>query len=223
MSDYENARAELVDACHKVYEKGFVTAYDGNLSARLDSERILITPSGKCKGEIEAADLLEIDYRGNLVGGRGKVSTEAKIHLLAYTKRKDIDAVIHCHPVYSTAFATAGEGFTRGVFPEVILALGKVPLCKYGTPSTEELPNSMLPYIEFSWAMLFENHGAITFGKNIKGAYYRMEKLEQSAKTLYIARTLGREKNLPLLKVKQLYNIAESTYGIKIDPRNRVD
>lgn len=164
-SDSVNLRAELVEVCHRVYEKGFVTAYDGNLSARLDSERILITPSGKCKGEVEESDLLEIDYKGNVISGYGKASTESKIHLLAYNKRKDVDAVIHAHPIYSTAFATAGEGFTRGVFPEVILSLGKVPLCKYGTPSTDELPDSMLPYIDYSWAMLFENHGAITLVK----------------------------------------------------------
>lgn len=216
-------RYELTSACRQVYEKGFVSAYDGNLSARIDSERILITPSGKCKGEIEEGDLLEIDYKGILTNGNGKVSTEVLIHLLAYNNRPDINSVIHCHPIYSTAFATAGEGFTRAVFPEVVLALGKVPLCKYSTPSTEELPDSISPYIDYSWAFLLENHGAVTLGKTIKGAYYRMEKLEHSAHTLFIARMIGREKTIPLIKLKELYAIAESTYGIKIDKRNRMD
>lgn len=216
-------RKELTEICHKVYEKEFVVAYDGNLSVRMDDKRILITPSGKNKGDVEEKDLLEIDYHGNLLQGEGKVSTEAKIHLVAYQKRPDVSAVIHCHPVYSTAFATIGEGLMRPIFPEVILSLGKVPLCKYGTPSTDDLPNSMLPYIEFAWALLLENHGAVTFGKNIKGAYFRMEKLEHAAKTIYIARTMGREKNLPVSKLKELYSLAEEVYGIKIDKRNRFD
>lgn len=216
-------RKELTDICHKVYEKGFVSAYDGNLSARIDDSRILITPSGKCKGEIEENDLLEIDNYGRLLNGNGKVSTEAKIHLIAYNNRKDINAVIHCHPVYSTAFASIGEGFTRPIFPEVILSLGKVPLCKYATPSTDELPNSMLPFIEWAWALLLENHGAVTFGKNIKGAYFRMEKLEHAAHTIFAARLLGREKAIPLNKLKELYSISEEVYGIKIDKRNRMD
>lgn len=216
-------RKELTDICHKVYEKGFVSAYDGNLSARIDDYRILITPSGKCKGEIEENDLLEIDNTGRLLSGNGKVSTEAKIHLIAYNNRKDIDAVIHCHPVYSTAFASIGEGLTRPVFPEVVLSLGKVPLCKYATPSTDELPNSMLPFIEWAWALLLENHGAVTFGKNIKGAYFRMEKLEHAAHTLFAARLLGHEKTIPLNKLKELYSISEEVYGIKIDKRNRMD
>lgn len=215
-------KSELVKYCHKVYEKGFVSAYDGNLSAKIDDQRILITPSGKCKGEIEEDDLLEVDLTGKLLSGKNKISTEAKIHLLAYQKRKDIAAVIHCHPIYATAFATAGEGFTRPVFPEVILSLGKVPLCKYATPSTDALPDSMLPFIDYSWAMLFENHGAVTFGKNLKGAYFRMEKLEHAAHTLFAARMLGREKTIPLIKVNELYSIAKSTYGINIDERNKV-
>jgi L-fuculose-phosphate aldolase len=218
-----SVRRELVEICHKVYSKGFVSAYDGNLSVRIDDNKILITPSGKCKGDIEEDDLLEIDINGNLLNGTGKISTEVKIHLTAYQKRNDVRAVIHCHPVYATAFAIIGEGLMRPVFPEVILSLGKVPLCKYGTPSTDELPNSMLPYIDFVWALLLENHGAVTFGKCIKGAYYRMEKLEWAAHTISVARTIGREKSLPLNKLKDLYSISEEVYGIKIDKRNRFD
>lgn len=216
-------RQELTEICHKVYEKGFVAAYDGNLSVRIDEKRILITPSGKNKGDVEETDLLEIDYHGNLLQGEGKVSTEAKIHLTAYEKRPDVSAVIHCHPVYSTAFATIGEGLMRPIFPEVVLSLGKVPLCKYGTPSTDDLPNSMLPYIDYVWALLLENHGAVTLGKNIKGAYFRMEKLEHAAKTIYLARTMGRERNIPISKLKELYSLAEEVYRIKIDKRNRFD
>ncbi|OGU54486.1 MAG: hypothetical protein A2V66_01025 [Ignavibacteria bacterium RBG_13_36_8] len=216
-------RSELTRTCRKVYEKGYVSAYDGNLSARIDREKILITPSGKCKGEIEEKDFIEIDYKGNKISGEGKVSTEVLIHILAYEKRNDVNCVIHCHPVYATAFATAGEGMTRPVFPEFVLALGKVPICKYSTPSTEELPGSMMPFMEYSWAFLLENHGAVTLGKTIKGAYFRMEKLEHAAHTLFVARLIGREKTIPIVKLKELYSIAESTYGVKIDKRNRMD
>lgn len=218
-----SVKSELVEYCRKVYQKGYVAAYDGNLSVRLDTERILITRSGVNKGEVKEEDLVEVDYDGNLLSGNGKASTETKIHLLAYKNRKDVNAVIHCHPIHATAFATIGEGFTQPVFPEVVLSLGKVPLCKYSTPSTEELPKSMQPYIDYAWAMLLENHGAVTFGKTLKGAYYRMEKLEHAAHTLFVARSMGRERTIPLLKLKELYNIAESTYGIRINKNERMD
>ena len=216
-------KSELVEYCHKVYEKGYVAAYDGNLSVRLDDERLLITRSGVNKGDVQEEDLVEVDYDGNLLDGNGKASTETKIHLLAYKNRRDVSAVIHCHPIYATAFATMGEGFTQPVFPEVVLSLGKVPLCKYATPSTDGLPESMEPHIDYAWALLLENHGAVTFGKNLKGAFFRMEKLEHAAQTLHTVRSMGREKIIPLLKLKELYNIAESTYGIKINKKSRMD
>lgn len=214
---------ELVTYCHKVYDKEFVAAYDGNLSLRTPDNTVLITRSAVCKGDLKPEDILEIDLNGKIISGQGKVSTEAKIHLLAYNSRSDVKAVVHTHPPYATAFAAVGERIDRPVFPEVILSLGKIPLCRYGTPSTEELPDSMKPYIDFAWAMLLENHGTVTFGKTIAEAYYKTEKLEHAAKTLFIARTIGREKSLPRNKLKELYDIAETTYGIKIDKRNRLD
>ncbi len=217
------SKEELVKVSHKVYEKGYVAAYDGNLSVRIDENKFWITRSGICKGNVGENDILEIDSQGRLLKGEGKVSTEVKVHLLVYKYRKEINAVVHCHPIYSTAFATAGIKLTQAVFPEVVLGLGKIPLCKYATPSTDELPESMKPYIEFAWVYLLENHGAVTIGKDIWGAYYRMEKLEHSCKTLFLARQLGHEKIIPNLKLKQLYEIAESTYGIKLDKRNRLD
>ncbi len=213
-------KSDLVEACHKVYSKGFVSAYDGNLSVRTNRKTILITPSGKCKGEISEKDLLEIDFKGTLLKGTGKISTESKLHLIAYQKREDINSIIHCHPVHATALATAGEGMTNPVFPEVILSIGPVHLCKYATPSSSELANSTLPYIKFAWALLLENHGAVTFGKNIKEAYFRMEKLEHAAHTLIMTRIIGKEKIISSNKLKQLYSIAEKVYGIKVNKKN---
>ncbi|MHB8579394.1 MAG: class II aldolase/adducin family protein [Ignavibacteriaceae bacterium] len=206
---------ELVEICHRVYEKGFVAAYDGNLSVKITDNNFLITRSEICKGEVTEDDILEIDSKGKILKGKGKITTEAKIHLLAYSKRENINAVVHCHPVYATGFATFGEGFTNYIFPEVILTLGKVPLCEYGTPSTEELSRSMEPYMKDSWALLLKNHGAVTFGKTLKEAYFKMEKLEQSAKILFVARMLGGEKEIPAEKVNELLGIAKTVYGIE--------
>ena len=208
-------RLELVKFCHKVYEKGFVSATDGNLSLRLDSKRILITPSGKNKGEVEPEDLLIIDYFGNKLFGKGKVTTEVKIHLLAYNSRPEVNAVVHCHPVYATAFATAGVDLSQPVFPEVILSIGEIPLCRYGTPSTDELPDSMKPFINYAWAFLLQNHGAVTLGVSIEDAYFKMEKLEHAAQTIFIAKILGGANPLSKENIEKLLSIAEKTYGVK--------
>lgn len=213
-------KSELIEACHKVYNKGFVSAYDGNLSVRTNRNTFFITPSGKCKGDLLEKDLLEIDSHGNVLKGKGKVSTEVKLHLLAYQKREDIKSVIHCHPAHATAMATAGLDMTKPVFPEVILSLGPVPLCKYATPSTNDLAKSILPYIKYCRALLLENHGAVTFGQSISEAYYRMEKLEHAAHTLIITGLIGKVKILSKKNLEELTSLAEKVYEIKINKEN---
>jgi L-fuculose-phosphate aldolase len=213
-------KEKLVEVCHKVYENGFVAAYDGNISARTENNTILITRSGKCKGKITLNDILEIDYNGNILSGNGKASTENKIHLFVYSNRKEVNAVVHCHPPYSTAFALTGEGLTDHYLPEVMLTLGKVPICKYATPSTDQVPESMKPFIENAWALLLANHGAVTLGKDLDDAYYKMEKLEHAAKIIFLAKQLGKPQKLSDESVKELFDIAEKTFGIKQDKRN---
>ena len=219
MSEVEN----LVSVCHKVYQKGFVAASDGNISVITPQNTILITRSGICKGDITEKDILEFDFSGKHLNGEGKITTEFKLHLYSYSKRKDVNAVVHCHPVYATAFALLGEGLVNHYFPEVILTLGKVHLCKYATPSTNDLPLSLEPYINFGWAFLLQNHGALTLGKNLDDAYYKMEKLEHSAKTIFIAKQLGDPEELSHQDVHKLIELSEETYGISQDPRNVFD
>jgi len=213
-------RSTIVEICRRVYDKGFVSAYDGNISVLTENNSILITRSGVCKGDVKESDIIEINFAGEIINGKGKISTEYKIHLYAYSRRPEVNAVVHCHPTYATAFASSGEGLTKPVFPEVILTLGKVPLCKYATPSTDDLPLSMGPYIDYAWAFLFENHGAVTLGKTLRDAYYKMEKLEHAAKTLFVSKLLGGANELPSEKVRELVSVAKSAYGLDIDERN---
>ena len=211
---------KLISVCHKVYSKGFVSAYDGNVSAITENNTILITRSGICKGDVSEKDILEFDFSGRPLKGEGRITTEFKLHLFAYSKRKEVNAVVHCHPVYATAISLLGEGLVKHYFPEVLLTLGKVPLCKYATPSTNDLPISIEPYIDFAWAFLLENHGALTLGKNLDDAYYKMEKLEHAAETIWKARLLGNPKELSSEEINRLIEISEETYGLTQDRRN---
>ena len=211
---------ELVEICRKVYANKFVSAYDGNISVRNSANTFLITRSGICKGEVTSQDILEIDDKGKLLNGSGKVSTENKIHLYIYSKRPEVNAVVHCHPIYASAFAVYGEGLTKHVLPEIVLSLGKVPLCEYATPSTDELFKSFEPHVNYSWALLLQNHGAVTMGKTLMDAYYKMEKLEHTSKIIFLARLLGGEKELHVESVQDLLKISKETYSIDQDIRN---
>lgn len=214
-------RKELVRYCHKVYEKGFVAGTDGNLSVRFSENVVLITRSGISKGDVTEEDILASDFNGNPVYGKGKISTEVKIHIETYKKREDVQAVIHSHPVYATACATAGLSLDVPVFPEIVLSLGRIPVCEYATPSTTGLVESVLQYIEYVNVFLLKNHGAVVFGKNLKEAFYRMEKLEHYAKSIFLMNQIGRIDILSKEKLKELYSLAEKSYGIKLDDRNK--
>jgi L-fuculose-phosphate aldolase len=209
-----SAKKKLVDICHKVYSKGFVAAYDGNISTRTLNNTILITRSGICKGDVTEKDIVEIDLKGIVIAGKNKISTEHKIHLYSYQKRKEVNAVVHCHPVYATAFALLGKGLEEHFLPEVLLTIGKVPLCKYATPSTKQVAENLEPFINYSWAMLLQNHGAITLGKTLDDAYLKMEKLEHAAKTILLARLIGQPKVLSKKNINDLVKLSEITYGI---------
>ena len=113
-----------------------------------------------------------------------------------------------------------GEGLDKHYLPEVFLTIGKVPLCKYATPSTVQVAESLEPYINYSWAMLLQNHGAVALGKNLDDAYFKMEKLEHAAKIIWLAKLVGKPKELSKKNIKDILKIAESTYGIVPDKRN---
>lgn len=210
-----NIRKEIIEVCRRAYEKGFVAAYDGNMSARVSKNSILITPSRKCKGDLCQRDLIEIDTTGKMVLGEGKPSTELKLHLEIYKQRKEINSVCHCHPVFASAFATANVEINVKVLPEAYLTFEEIPVCRYSAPSTEELAESIKPFIKKSNALLLANHGAVTIGKTVMEAYYYMEKLEHTAKTLYLSRALGGAKELDEDELIKLKTLAESVYGIK--------
>lgn len=216
-----SVKKKFIGYCHRVYEKGFVSAFDGNLSQRLNDNSIIITPSAIPKCELKEKDLLTIDIEGSLLHGQGKLSTENKLHTYIYNKRKDVNAVIHCHPLYTSVLSILKKKINFAIFPEVVLTLGRIPICKYSTPSTKEVTSSLEPFIEYSSVFILQNHGAVTLGNDLREAYYKMEKLESFAKILVNALQIGKINYLTKSNLNKLYSISEQTYNIKLHPKNK--
>ncbi|MBC8205189.1 class II aldolase/adducin family protein [bacterium] len=207
MSDVDNAKRRVfLEVCHRIYRKGFAAANDGNVSCRW-SDNFLTTPTGLCKGDLKNDDLIIVDSQGNIVEGKLKPSSELPMHLAIYRLRPDVQAVVHAHPPYCTGFATAGIPLEQCVLPEIVMTLGSVPLTRYGTPSTEEIPSAISEVITKSDAVLLANHGAVTVGKDLMNAYYKLERIEHFAHILFIARQLGGEVRLSPEQVSKLYEL----------------
>jgi len=210
----EKLRYEIVKICHKIYEKGFVVATDGNVSARIDEERIITTPSGLCKGLMEERFLIVTDMDGNKISGETKPSSEIRMHLRAYKEREDVHAVIHSHPPISTAFSIAGVKLAKCVLPEVVLTMGSIPTTEYATPTTDEGPEVIRPYIKDYDAMILDRHGALTVGENLQKAFEKLEKLEHCAHITLMARQLGKVSELSQGQVQKILSLREK-FGIK--------
>ena len=209
----EQLRADIVEAGRRMDARGYVASNDGNISTRLDPDRLLTTPKSVPKGYMTPDMMVIVDYEGRKLAGDRDPSSELPMHLEIYRNRPDVNAVVHAHPPTATGFATAGVPLTRAVLAEVVTTLGSIPIAEYATPSTEELPAAVRKYIKAHDGLLLANHGALALAGDVMSAYYRMETIEHFAKISLVARTLGRGNVLSRGEVDRLQGL-RGMYGI---------
>jgi L-fuculose-phosphate aldolase len=166
-----------------------------------------MTRSEVCKGRVQPGDIVKSDIKGKVMKGKKKLSTEFKLHSFIYQSRKDINAIVHTHPKFATGFAVAGIALDKTVLPEIYLKLGSIPLAKYATPSTDEVPESISKLVMNHSAILLGNHGLVTYAKTLEEAYMLTEKVEQFAQIMFYAKMLGGEKVLTKLQISKLNNL----------------
>ena len=203
MSRIEVAR-EICRAGRRLSAKGLIAGTDGNIAARCAPDRVLVTPAGRDKGELEPGDLVEVDLAGRVVRGPAKPSSELDMHLVIFKQRPDVAAVVHAHPPTATGFAVAGKMLGDGSLAELVTQFGMVPIVPYGAPGTPELGERVRPFAREHDALLLANHGAVTLGPSVEAACYRMESLEQSARILLVARLLGGARPLSPEEIARL-------------------
>ena len=146
------------------------------------------------------------------------------MHMRVFQERPDVNAVVHAHPPVATAFTVAGVELDQYILPEAILTIGNVPTCEYGMPSTMEIPDSLMPYIQKHDAFLLKNHGALTVGNTLLRACFTMEEVEFNAKICKYAMELGAVHEIPndqlkkLMDLRKKMNIPGRHPGIEIEP-----
>src|ERR671912_2202596 len=214
MKAEEQARANIVEVGRRLWERGYVASNDGNVSVRLDEQRLITTPTAVSKGFMTPDMMVITDLEGRKLAGERNASSELKMHLEVYKHRPDVRAVVHAHPPTATGFAVAGIPLDRAVLAEVITTLGSIPIAEYATPSTEELPAAVRKYVKAHDGLLLANHGALTIGPDVYAAYYKMETIEHFAKISLVTRQLGRENLLSRQEVHRLQEL-RGNYGIK--------
>lgn len=201
-------REEMCEVGRRVYNKGFAAANDGNISYRLDENRVLCTPTRVSKGFMKPDDLCIVDMDGNQVSGKRKRSSEILLHLTIMKHRPDVRSCVHCHPPHATAFAVAHEPIPKCTMPEFEVFLGEVAITPYETPGGQKFADTVIPYVKDTDVILLANHGTITAGTDLMDAYFKTEIIDAYCRILLLARQLGAvhyysdEKAAELLRLK---------------------
>ena len=200
-----NSTNQIVQVCRLLYENGWLAACDGNVSMRLDENTILITPSARHKGFLEADEIVTMNFQGE--ARTGTPSSEYPMHLEVYRQCPQAKAVIHAHPPVATAWSIAKpymKELPNSALSEVILAVGKIPIVPYARPGSEELGEKLKPFLPSSRVMVLSRHGSLCWGETLDEAFFGTERLEHVARTLMYAQTISGLSELPYMEIREL-------------------
>jgi L-fuculose-phosphate aldolase len=183
----EAAADTIVRAGRRLGARGLISAGEGNLSVRLDADRLLVTPAGRRKDELEADDLVVVwlghaERDSTSRSGLGPTSDLA-IHLAIHESRPDIGAVAHAHLPAAMGLTLANEAPDPAALPETALLLPRLPLVGLGVPGSAELAGRVAdaliaPPEPLATAVLLARHGAIAVGADPAQAVDRLELVE---------------------------------------------
>ena len=203
-------REDIVRHCRLLHQRGYLAANDGNVSARLGADRILVTPSGVHKGFLEPGDLIIVDLRGRKLSGEREPTGELALHLRALAQRPDATAVVHAHPPLAIAMSLTKKKLD-GILPEVTLSLGRLQVVPYRRPLTDELAKAVAAALEHSDAVILERHGTVAVGRTVSEAYGQTERIEHACQVLWSAYALHTPRPVEESEQRALLKMYESS------------
>lgn len=186
-------KERMCDMGRRMWAKDYTDGNGGNLTVRVGDNLVLCTPTLICKGFMTTDDICLIDLEGNQLAGSRKRTSEAMTHLAIMKRQPKAKACCHAHPPHATAFAVAKVKPPTCLIPEAEVFLGAIAMAEYRTPGTPENAQVVGEAGVDNQAILMENHGVITWGKDIEDAYWKMENTDAYCKTVWIASQLGKE------------------------------
>ena len=208
MIDFTNlSPAEKIIAIGKlIYDKGYNAGKDGNISVRLDSERILITASGALIGFLSEKDLVVVDNNGKAIdsNGKKKPSSEIVLHTGIYKERNDINAVIHAHAPYCISLSMLDIDTENDIYA---VSSGPIPITEIALPSTEESYEKIRPFIKNRSKAILRRHGAVSWGKDLLTAFVKLEETEHFAKSFVNAMAVKNVKPVSEETKQKLFSL----------------
>jgi len=210
----ENLKKLIIETGRELYKQNLTIGTWGNISV-LDSETglIYIKPSGMDYNEINLEDVIVVDKQGKTIEGFRKPSIEMPMHLSIYNARKDVGAIVHYHPIYSSVLAVTGFSLP-GICEDFVQIVGEKVLCaKYALPGSDKLAKNAVASLGNRNAVFLLNHGTLCVGKDIKEAMKVCYVVEKTAHIYILSKSVGKCRIIPEEDIKIMQDFAKNTYG----------
>jgi L-ribulose-5-phosphate 4-epimerase len=210
----ESLKEELVHLHHELPKNNLVVWTGGNISARdFESGLVVIKPSGVRYENMRAADMVVVDLDNRVVDGHLNPSSDTASHLYIYKHLPQVGGVVHTHSPYATAFAAVNQSI-----PVVLTAIadefgGPIPCAGFALIGDEAIGKLVVENIGDSSAILLKNHGVFTVGKNAEAALKAAVMTEENAKTVWLAKQIGKPDEIPADQVQKLHYRYMNIYG----------
>lgn len=187
-------REQICLAGRELRQRGLNVGSEGNISCQLDSSQVLITPTSRDKASLGADQIVRISSQGEILAGTEQPSSEWRLHAAAYAASESLNATVHLHSPYATAFAVAERELPLDRFSELVALLDEVPLLPYAPPGSQELADLVAARVEEHHTLLLARHGVVSFGSDLDQAVSRVVAAEHCAQILWLAESLQNER-----------------------------
>lgn len=190
-------RKEIIDFGLRSYQNNFVTETEGNISARVDADHVLVTPSHVPYDQRKPEDAVLVDMEGKVAAGERRPTSEFRMHLAVYKARADVGGIIHAHPLYSSVLAVAGTPL-RPILDEMLPYLGgTVEVAEFAPSGSQALADRVVKALGERSAVMLANHGTLCTGKNLSRAYQTTKYVEKWSHISILASLLGNARTIP--------------------------
>ncbi|WP_299141929.1 aldolase [uncultured Vibrio sp.] len=189
----QDQRIQLVELAKSMFDRGYATGGAGNISVKLDDNRVLATPTGSSFGRLDPDRLSVVDMDGQHISG-DKPSKEVSFHLQIYNNRASAHAIVHLHSTYLTALSCLNgldkSNAIKAFTPYYVMRVGKLPVVDYFNPGDPQIGVELAALASEHRAYLLANHGPVVTGTDLIDAVDNAEELEETARLALLLKGL---------------------------------
>ena len=188
---FDTQKQEVLNAALKLDRYGLIALSGGNVSWRMDSGEVLVTPSGMIYDDMVPEDILVVDLDGNIIEGARKASVDTEALLYIYKNMPQVNAVIHTHQPYATGLGLVMDELPCNLSTMANATEGPVAVAEYGDPGSLSMGVEAVKAIGDRLAVVLKHHGVIAVGRDLRQALFSCVYLEEAAKTVSVALSTG--------------------------------